>query len=105
MIKRECKGCGEMINPKRLEILPKTQFCVSCSDSGRKKAITLQVGEGDHSFTDIVIVEEKDYRKIMSKEPVEVKKKIESYMDFEEQDEKQGFLENFETDSIEGEIV
>jgi RNA polymerase-binding transcription factor DksA len=52
---RQCAGCSEMINPKRLEILPKTQFCVKCSDSGRKKAFTLQIGEGDHSYTDIVI--------------------------------------------------
>lgn len=97
---KQCLGCGNEINPKRLEILPNTKYCVNCSDSGRKKAITLQMGEGDHSFTDIVIVEENDYRKIMSKEPIEVKKKIESYMDFDEQDEKQDFLEKFNPEDV-----
>jgi hypothetical protein len=101
---RQCAGCGEMINPKRLEILPKTQFCVKCSDSGRKKAFTLQIGKGDHSYTDIVIFEEKEFRKVMYNEPVEIKPKIESYMDFEEQDEKQDFLESFETENLEGEF-
>ena len=40
----------------------------------------------------------------MHNEPVEVKPKIESYMDFEEQDEKQDFLESFETENLEGEF-
>jgi hypothetical protein len=57
----ECLGCGEAIHPKRLEILPGTKFCVKCSDTGRKRGVTVQRGEGDHSYTDVVIMEEKQF--------------------------------------------
>jgi hypothetical protein len=57
----ECLGCGEEIHPKRLEILPNTKHCVSCSDVGRKRGVTVQRGEGDHSYTDVVIMEEKQF--------------------------------------------
>lgn len=52
-----CKGCGEKINPKRLEVLPKTEFCVECSQTSKKQALTMEFGEGDHTYTDIVIIE------------------------------------------------
>jgi hypothetical protein len=57
----ECLGCGEPIHPKRLEILPNTKYCVKCSDTGRKRGVTVQRGEGDHSYTDVVILEEKQF--------------------------------------------
>lgn len=57
----ECLGCGEPIHPKRLEILPNTKYCVGCSDTGRKRGVTVQLGEGDHSYTDVVILEEKQF--------------------------------------------
>ena len=64
----ECQGCGKEIHPKRLEILPNTKYCVKCSDVGRKRGVTIQRGEGDHSYTDVVIMEEKQYRNYMSSE-------------------------------------
>ena len=57
----ECLGCGEPIHPKRIEILPNTKHCVACSDVGRKRGVTVQRGEGDHSYTDVVIMEEKQF--------------------------------------------
>ena len=57
----ECLGCGEPIHPKRIEILPNTKHCVGCSDVGRKRGVTVQRGEGDHSYTDVVIMEEKQF--------------------------------------------
>jgi len=64
----ECLGCGEEIHPKRIEILPNTKYCVKCSDVGRKRGVTIQRGEGDHSYTDVVIMEEKQYRNYMNAE-------------------------------------
>jgi hypothetical protein len=64
----ECLGCGETIHPKRLEILPNTKHCVACSDVGRKRGVTVQRGEGDHSYTDVVIMEEKQFISYMTKE-------------------------------------
>ena len=64
----ECQGCGEEIHPKRLEILPNTKYCVKCSDVGRKRGVTIQRGEGDHSYTDVVIMEEKQFVQYMTSE-------------------------------------
>lgn len=38
-IERTCVGCGEVIPPKRIEVLPNTLTCVGCSGVSRK-AIT-----------------------------------------------------------------
>lgn len=56
-----CAGCNEPIHPKRVEIMPHTKTCVKCSEVGRKRGVSVQVGDGDHSFTEVVILEEKDF--------------------------------------------
>jgi RNA polymerase-binding transcription factor DksA len=38
---RYCKGCGEQIHPKRLEIIPNAVTCVPCSTVQKKGAVTL----------------------------------------------------------------
>jgi hypothetical protein len=60
-MEKYCVGCGEQIPPKRVEILPHTKTCVKCSETGRKRGLSVQVGEGDHSYTDVVILEEKQF--------------------------------------------
>jgi hypothetical protein len=101
---RECSGCGELINPKRLEILPNTKFCVNCSDSSRKRGVTVQLGEGDHTYTDIVILDEPEFIDFIVKEPSFAKPQIHEVNDFDEDDEKQDFLQNFDVESIEGDF-
>ena len=34
---RYCKGCGEQIHPKRLEIIPNAVTCVPCSTVQKKE--------------------------------------------------------------------
>jgi len=61
--------------------LRKTQygydFCVSCSDGlnlvGKKRALPVQMGEGDHSWTETIIMEENDYFKHTEQEELLVK--------------------------------
>lgn len=61
IMEKYCVGCGEQIPLKRVEILPHTKTCVKCSETGRKRGLSIQVGEGDHSYTDVVILEEKQF--------------------------------------------
>lgn len=35
-MKKLCIICGELIHPKRLEIMPNTKTCVSCSSETKK---------------------------------------------------------------------
>lgn len=72
--------------PKCLGDMPelrKTQygynFCVKCSDGlnlvGKKRALPVQMGEGDHSWTETVIMEESDYLKYEMMEVINSKSK------------------------------
>jgi len=86
----ECLGCGESIHPKRIEILPNTKHCVSCSDVGRKRGVTVQRGEGDHSYTDVVIMEEKQFIQYIIKDK---SKKSLSKAEFQNFDEDKSTLD------------
>jgi hypothetical protein len=57
---RYCK-CGVLIPEARLKILPTTHTCVNCSDAKPKKPVIVQRGEGDHTYTETVILDHDDY--------------------------------------------
>ena len=63
-----CIGCGEEIHPKRLEILPSAIRCVTCSTTGKKAAITVTKGEGDHTYNETVIMDRDEFNKIQEME-------------------------------------
>jgi hypothetical protein len=65
---RFCKTCGVEINPKRIEILPNTQTCTQHSTVEKKAAITVQMGEGDHTWTETFVVDREVSRKIEEEE-------------------------------------
>jgi|TARA_B110000503_G_scaffold97893_1_gene146771 RNA polymerase-binding transcription factor DksA len=58
---KKCKACGEEIHPKRLEILPSALTCVSCSTTGKKAGVSVVLGEGDHTYNEIVIMEPEEF--------------------------------------------
>lgn len=58
---KKCNSCGEEIHPKRLEILPSATQCVKCSTTGKKAGVTVVVGEGDHTYNDVVIMDREEY--------------------------------------------
>jgi hypothetical protein len=49
--------CEGEIPEGRLKILPNTKTCVSCSDVSKKGGITVQLGEGDHTYNEVIIME------------------------------------------------
>ena len=81
-------------------------FCVKCSDGlslvGKKRALPVQMGEGDHSWTETVIMEENDYLKHQELEQLINKenKKIVSGEDIEEKNLQGPFriINNSQTD-------
>ena len=52
----KCVKCEEEIPSKRLEILPNTKTCVKCSTTGVYSARIVQLGDGDHTCTEIDIM-------------------------------------------------
>lgn len=56
MNKKYCKFCGEEIHPMRLEILPNTVTCVSCSKEKPKAGRIVTHGTGEEIYTEMEIL-------------------------------------------------
>lgn len=55
MNKKICINCGEEIHPLRIKALPLTNVCVNCSNSSMYSGTPIQLGEGDHTYNELVI--------------------------------------------------
>jgi hypothetical protein len=59
-----CSKCGNDM-PELRKIKFGYDFCIQCSDKynliGKKRAITVQMGEGDHTWNETIIMSEKDF--------------------------------------------
>jgi hypothetical protein len=61
---RKCIVCGIEIDPRRIAILPNTQTCTQHSTVEKKAAVTVQMGEGDHTWIETYAVDRADYDKM-----------------------------------------
>lgn len=59
--KMKCTLCGGKIHPKRLKIIPGTKTCVECSTTSQKKGAIVVGGAGDHTWVDLMVMEEDQY--------------------------------------------
>ena len=53
-----CKFCKNEIPAGRLKALPTAVTCVECSTAGMKRGVPVQLGSGDHTCTELLIMEE-----------------------------------------------
>ena len=74
-----CK-CGVQIPEARLKILPNTHTCVNCSDVQTKKPVIVQRGQGDHTYTETVVLDHEEYVKYVEEEN-KFKKRMSSGLD------------------------
>ena len=65
---RQCTTCGIEIDPRRIAILPHTQTCTQHSTAEKKVAVTVQMGEGDHTWIETFAVDRADYDKMVELE-------------------------------------
>ena len=65
---RYCKVCEVEIDPRRIAILPDTQTCTQHSTAEKKVAMVVQMGEGDHTWTETYDVDREVYDKIKEAE-------------------------------------
>jgi len=61
---RKCIVCEIEIDPRRINILPNTQTCTQHSTVEKKAAVTVLMGEGDHTWVETYAVDREDFRKI-----------------------------------------
>jgi len=59
---RKCIHCEEEIHPLRVKVLPNTTTCVGCSTEAPKRGRILTLGSGDHTYTEIEVLSEEQYR-------------------------------------------
>ena len=59
---KRCIHCKEEIHPLRVKVLPHTETCVTCSTEGPKRGRILTLGSGDHTYTEIEVLDEDQYR-------------------------------------------
>lgn len=59
---KKCIHCEEEIHPLRVKVLPHTKTCVTCSTEGPKRGRILTLGSGDHTYTEIEVLDEDQYR-------------------------------------------
>jgi len=69
----KCIICKGEIHPKRLEIIPETQTCVECSTETPKKGVTITKGTGDHTWTDLMVMNNEQYEQYKEEEKKERK--------------------------------
>ena len=62
MESKKCVKCPKMINPLRLKAVPGTNTCVECSTVGAKRGVPVMFGSKDHTWTDLVVMEENEYK-------------------------------------------
>lgn len=65
---RKCIVCEIEIDPRRVAILPNTQTCTQHSTIEKKAAVTVQMGEGDHTWIETYAVDREDLRRIEESE-------------------------------------
>ena len=65
---RQCITCGIEIDPRRIAILPNTQTCTQHSTAEKKVAMTVQMGEGDHTWIETYAIDRDVYDKIIEAE-------------------------------------
>jgi len=63
-----CVKCKKPINPLRLKALPGTKTCVDCSSVGAKSGVPVMFGSKDHTWTDLVIMEENEFKAFKERE-------------------------------------
>jgi len=63
-----CVKCKKPINPLRLKALPGTKVCVKCSTVGAKSGVPVMFGSKDHTWTDLVIMEEDEFKAFKERE-------------------------------------
>ena len=59
---KKCIHCQAEIHPLRVKVLPNTTTCVGCSTESPKRGRILTLGSGDHTYTEIEVLDEDQYK-------------------------------------------
>lgn len=61
----DCIHCKQPINPLRIKALPNTRTCVNCSTTSPKRGVVATFGEKDHTYNEVVFLEDDQFDKYL----------------------------------------
>jgi len=96
---RKCVRCQEVINPLRIKALPNTLTCVDCSTVGAKRGVSVMLGEKDHTWNDMVIMDPEEFEIFEAKKKYEEKELLEP-KEIDEEDDDEVVVEEDEEDDL-----
>ena len=89
-----CSNCGQPMPELRL-LRAGFSYCVTCSENGlgagRKQGVPVMMGEGDHTWIETVIMDDKQYQQYLRQEKAELemdKSNKAERLDFDKEDKK-----------------
>ena len=89
-----CSNCGQPMPELRL-LRAGFSYCVTCSENGlgagRKQGVPVMMGEGDHTWIETVIMDDKQYQQYLRQEKAELemdKSNKAERLDFDKEDQK-----------------
>lgn len=87
MNSKNCIKCKQEINPLRVKALPNTLTCVDCSTTGAKIAVPMTFGEKDHTWNEVVFVENTEYNTFKDQKTVALDKLDDEYEEVKEEED------------------
>lgn len=63
-----CIHCNQPIIKQRLEALPNTKTCVTCSQEKPKAGRTITIGSGENFYTDVEVLDRDVYERVIAVE-------------------------------------
>lgn len=99
-----CIKCDAEIPSQRIKMLPNTKVCVQCSSSSPHTGVVVTYGEGDHTWTEIVVMDEEQqsqYDKLYVQPKAKIAKDASTYIEINNFDEDESI--NIDLNSLKGE--
>ena len=66
-----CIKCDAEIPAQRVKMLPNTKVCVQCSTASPHTGMVVSYGEGDHTWTEIVVMDEEQQKEYDKQNPAD----------------------------------
>lgn len=68
MQEKLCKVCRNPIHPLRVKVLPYTDVCTEHSTEKAKRGRNVSYGQGDHTYSELEILDEDTYKSVTEME-------------------------------------
>ncbi len=99
-----CIKCDAKIPSQRIKMLPNTKVCVQCSSSSPHTGVVVTYGEGDHTWTEMVVMDEEQqsqYDKLYVQPKAKIVKEASAYIEINNLDEDESI--DIDLNSLKGE--